>query len=170
MIKALGDWLDDERRDVRWLGLLAVWRIADTKVGELEDQFELTDTSASGRWTRLANRRRWPLLVALADEDPGLLDASPTWSGSCTRSSLAEEATATTLKRWMRAGKKDPTCIGPVGRFLALLGDDDPTVHGFCTCPLATPDRDEPLPAGIADRLERAIEHNIHYTDERDEQ
>ena len=43
------------------------------KVGELEEQFDLTDASAlAGRWT--ANRRRWPLLVALADEDPALLD------------------------------------------------------------------------------------------------
>ena len=31
-------------------------------------------------------------------------------------------------------------------------------------------DRDEPLPVAIADRLERAIEHNIHYTDEKDQQ
>ena len=46
------------------------------KVGELEEQFDLTDASAGGRWTRLAIRKRWPLLVALADEDPGL--AGPT--------------------------------------------------------------------------------------------
>ena len=47
VIKALADWLDDDRSDVRLLGLVAVLRIADMKVNELEDQFELTDTSAA---------------------------------------------------------------------------------------------------------------------------
>ena len=37
VIKTLGDWLDDERRDVRCLGLIAVWRLADMKVSEAED-------------------------------------------------------------------------------------------------------------------------------------
>jgi len=171
VIKALGNWLDDDRRDVRWLGLVAIWRITDTKVGELEDQFELTDTSAGGRWTRLANRRRWPLLVALADEDPGLLNPLADLVWQLHRSNLAEEATAKTLKSWMRAGKKDPTCIGPVGRFLALLGDDDSDrARLLHHVRLLRQDRDEPLPVAIADRLERAIEHNIHYTDEKDQQ
>ena len=74
VIEALSNWLDDDRRLVRQLALLTVLRIADMKVGELEDHFDLTDASADGRWTRLANRKRWPLLVALADEDPALLD------------------------------------------------------------------------------------------------
>jgi hypothetical protein len=87
------------------------------------------------------------------------------------RSNLAEEATAKTLKSWMRAGKKDPTCIGPVGRFLALLGDDgSDRARLLHLVRSLRQDRDEPLPVAVADRLERAIEHNIHYTDERDEQ
>jgi hypothetical protein len=168
VIKTLGDWLDDDRRDVRWLGLVAVGRIADIKVGELEDQFELTDTSVGGRWTRLANRRRWPLLVALADEDPSLLDPLADLVWQLTRSNLGEEKTRKTLKRWMRAGAKDPTCIGSVGRFLALLGDDHSDrarlLHLVRTL---RRDRDDPLPAAIADRLERAIEYNIHMNDEK---
>jgi hypothetical protein len=67
----------------------------------------------------------------------------------------------------MRAGKKDPACIGPVGRFLALLGDDQADrarlLHLLGSLRL---DPDEPLPAVIADRLERAIEFNVHTTDE----
>jgi hypothetical protein len=168
VIKALGGWLGDDRRDVWWLGIVAVWRIADMKVGELEDEFELTDTSAGGRWTRLANRRRWPLLVALADEDPALLDPFADLVWQLTRSALAEKGTAKTLKRWMRACKKDATCIGPVGRFLALLGDDHSDrarlLHLVSTL---RRDRDDPLPAAIADRLERAIEYNIHMSDEK---
>jgi hypothetical protein len=168
VIKALGDWLEDDRRDVRRLGLVAVLRIADKKVGELEDHFELTSTSAGGRWTRLANRSRWPLLVALADEDPGLLDPLADLVWQLTRSALAEEATAATLKRWMRAGKKDPACIGPVGRFLALLGDDQSDRERLLHLVRSLRrDRDEPLSAVIADRLERAIEYNIHITDEK---
>ena len=167
VIKTLGDWLDDDRRDVRQMGLVAVWRIADMKVGELEELFDLTATSVGGRWTRLTARGRWPLLVALADEDPGLLDPLADLVWQLTRSAWAEGAAAAALKRWMRAGKKDPTCIGPVGRFLALLGDDQSDrARLLHLVSLLRRDRDEPLPAAIADRFELAIEHNIHVTDE----
>jgi hypothetical protein len=166
VIKALSAWLEDDRSLVRQLGLVAVLRIADMKVGELEEQFDLTDASAGGRWTRLANRRRWPLLVALADEDPALLNPLADLVWQLTRSAQADEASAATLKRWMRAGKKDPACIGPVGRFLALLGDDDSDrarlLHILRSL---RRDRDEPLPGAIADRFELAIERNIHITD-----
>ena len=117
VIKTIAAWLDDDRRDVRRLGLVVVWRIAHTKVGELEEEFELTDTSAGGRWARLANRRRWPLLVALADEDPDLLDPLADLVWQLTRSSFLEEATAKILKRWMRAAAKDPDMPRP-GRSL----------------------------------------------------
>ena len=167
VIEALRAWLDDDRRLVRHLGLVAVLRIADMKVGELEEQFDLTDASAGGRWTRLAIRKRWPLLVALADEDPGLLDPLADLVRQLTRSAQADEASAATLKRWMRAGKKDPTCIGPVGRFLALLGDDESDRERLLHILRSLRrDRDEPLPSAIADRFELAIERNIHIADE----
>jgi hypothetical protein len=168
VIRALGDWLDDDRRDVRWLGLLAVILIAKAKVGELEDQFALTDASAGGRWTKLANRRRWPLLVALADEDPALLDPLADLVWQLTRSNLYEKDTVKALKGWMRAGAKDATCVGPVGRFLALLGDDHSDrarlLHLVRTL---RRDRDDPLPPAVADRLESAIRDNIHISDEK---
>jgi hypothetical protein len=168
VIDALCDWLDDDRRDVRRLGLVAVSRIAKAKVGELEDQFELTDTSAGGRWTKLANRRRWPLLVALADEDPDLLNPLVDLVWQLTRSNFLEKDTVKALKGWMRAGAKDSTCIGPVGRFLALLGDDHSDrarlLHLVGTL---RRDRDDPLPPAIADRFESAIRDNIHISDEK---
>jgi hypothetical protein len=168
VIRTLGDWLDDDRAKVRMLGLVAVLRIADMKVSELQDNFELASARAGGYWTRLADRRRWPLLVAMADEDPALLDPLADLVWQLTRSARAEEATADTLKRWMRAGKKDPTCIGPVGHFLALLGDDhSDRARLLHLVRSLRQDRDEPLPAIIADRLERAIECNIHITDEK---
>lgn len=168
VIKALNDWLNDDRRDVRWLGLVCVHRIADMKVGELELQFELTAESAGDRWARLANRRRWPLLVALADDDRALLDPLVDLVWQLTRSSLADQASAAALKRWIRAGKKDPTCIGPVGRFLALLGDDHADRARLLHLVRSLrQDRDEPLPAAVADRLQRAIEYNIHSPDQQ---
>jgi hypothetical protein len=146
-----------------------VSRIAKAKVGELEDQFELTDTSAGGRWTKLANRRRWPLLVALADEDPDLLDPLVDLVWQLTRSNLYEKDTVKALKGWMRAGAKDATCIGPAGRFLALLGDDHSDrarlLHLVRTL---RRDRDDPLPPPIADRFESAIRDNIHMSDEKE--
>ena len=136
------------------------------KVSQAED-FGLTATS-TGLWIRLANRSRWPLLVALADDDPALLDPLADLVWQLTRSARAQEASAISLKRWMRAGKKDPACIGPVGRFLALIGDDDSDrARLLHLVRLLRRDRDEPLPAAIADRLERAIEYNVHLMDEK---
>lgn len=165
VIAALSGWLDDDRRDVRLLGLLSVLRIADMKVEELEDQFELSPATADDRWTRLMDRRRWPLLVALADDDPDLLDPLADLVWQLTRSAQAEEATAKTLKRWIRAAKKDPACAGPVGHFLALLGDcHSDRTRLLHLVGLLRRDRDEPLSAPLADRLERAIEYNVHTT------
>ncbi len=166
VIKTLGDWLDDDRRDVRYLGLNTVQFLAYMRVSEAEE-FELTATG-TGLWTRLANRSRWPLLVALADEDPALLDPLADLVWRLARSAWAQEASTLSLKRWMRAGRKDPACIGPVGRFLALIGDDHADrARLLHLVDLLRRDRDEPLPAVIADRLERAIEYNIHITDQR---
>lgn len=169
VIKALRDWLDDDRRLVRQLGLVAVLRIADMKVEDLQEQFDLDADSTSGRWTRLASRPRWPLLVALADDDPGLLDPLADLVWQLTRSAQAEEASAATLKRWMNAGKKDRACIGPVGRFLALLGDDESDrARLLHILRLLRHDRDEPLPGDIADRFHLAVESNIHITEEQE--
>lgn len=169
VIKALRDWLDDDRRLVRQLGLVAVLRIADMKVGDLEEQFDLDSDSTNSRWTRLASRPRWPLLVALAEDDPGLLDPLADLVWQLTRSAQAEEASAAALKRWMNAGKKDRACVGPVGRFLALLGDDESDrARLLHILRLLRRDRDEPLPGDITDRFRLAIESNIHFTGEQE--
>jgi hypothetical protein len=166
VIKTLDRWLGDDRGQVRWLGIVTVYRIARVRVGELESQFELS-SNADGRWKQLTNRPRWPLVVALAEEDPSLLEPLADLVWHLTRSALAEKDTGKALQRWMRAGKKDPTCIGPVGRFLALLGDDPSDRARLLRLVRSLrQDRDEPLPAAIAGRFERAIAHNIHITGE----
>jgi hypothetical protein len=165
VIDKLTDWLDDERRDVRYLGFYTVYILAYMKVSDAED-FELT--ASIGLWTWLASRSKWPLLVALADEDPTLLEPLADLVWQLTRSARFQEDSTLALKRWMRAGKKDPACIGPVGRFLALVGDDHADrARLLHIVRLLRRDRDEPLPAPIADRLERAIEHNVHIVDEK---
>ena len=168
VVKALGAWLDDDRRLVRELGLRTVLRITDMKVDDLEDDFEITADSTAG-WTRLADRRQWPLLVALADDDPGMLDPLADLVWQLTRSAKAEKGSVAALKRWMNAGKKDRACIVPVGHFLALLGDDESDrarlLHALS---LLRRDRDEPLPGDIADHLELAIERNIHISGEQE--
>jgi hypothetical protein len=167
VIKTLADWLDDDRRDVRFLGLNAVYLLAYMRVSQAED-FGLTATNSSALWIRLANRPRWPLLVALADDDPALLNPLADLVWQLTRSAWAREASAHALKRWVHAGKKDPACIAPVGRFLALIGDDhSDRARLLHLVGSLRRDRDEPLPAAIADRLERAIEYNVHLVDEK---
>jgi hypothetical protein len=167
VIDTLADWLDDDRRDVRFLGLNAVYLLAYMRVSETED-FGLTARGSSALWIRLANRRQWPLLVALADQDPSLLNPLADLVWQLTRSARAQDASARALKRWMRAGKKDPACIGPVGRFLALIGDDySDRARLLHLIGLLRRDRDEPLPADLADRLESAVEYNVHLVDEK---
>jgi len=169
VVKALGDWLDDDRRLVRQLGLVTVHRITDMTVNELEDDFEMTADSTASQSARLAERGQWPLLVALADEDPGMLEPLADLVWLLTRSAQAQEASTASLKRWMNAGKKDPACIGPVGRFLALLGDDESDrARLLHIVSLVRRDRDEPLPGDIADRLELAIQSNVHIAAEPD--
>ena len=166
VLKALQDWLRDDRLAVRELALLAVLRIADMKVSDLED-LDMTSQTAGGRWTRLAHRNRWPLPVALAHEDPGLLDPLADLVWRLTRTAPAQLPVLEALTKWMRAGEKDRACVGPVGRFLALLGDDaaDRARLQHLVSALRR-DRDEPLPAEIADRYACAIEKNIHTEDE----
>lgn len=167
VIKTLADWLDDDRRDVRFLGLNAVYLLAYMRVNQTED-FGLTATSCGALSIRLARRRQWPLLVALADEDPSLLNPLADLVWRLTRSARAQEASARALKRWMRTGEKNPACIGPVGRFLALVGDDQSDrARLLHLVGLLRRDPDEPLPAAIADRLERAIQYNVHLVDEK---
>ena len=69
VIDMLDEWLGDDRLSVRRLGLLAVYRIANLKVSDVED-LELTIKAGGGHWERLLERDRWPLIVALAAEDP----------------------------------------------------------------------------------------------------
>lgn len=166
VLKTLGDWLIDDRRAVRQLGLLVVWRIAEMKVADVED-LDLTIEAGSGRWQRLAERDRWPLLVALAAEDPALLDPFVDVVWRMARAAPAQKPVLDVLGSWMRAGQKDRSCVGPVGRFLALLGDDDSDrARLLHLLDLLHRDRDDPLPADIAARLTSAIETNIHSADE----
>jgi hypothetical protein len=163
VITALKTWLDDSRRAVRQLALVTVLRIADVRVNELEILLELSSAETGFQWSRLADRPRWPMLVAVAEEDPALLDPLADLVWHLTRSGVDEPEIVKILARWMRAGEKDARCVGPVGKFLALLGDDEADrarllhiVDGLSR------NRDEPLPAGIAYRYWRAIESNIH--------
>lgn len=166
VLKALGDWLIDDRRTVRQLGLLVTWRIAEMKVADVED-LDLTIEAGGGRWTRLAERDRWPLLVALAADDPALLDSFVDVVWQMARAAPAQKPVLDVLGSWMRAGQKDRSCVGPVGQFLALLGDDESDrARLLHLIDVLRRDRDEPLPNDIADRLASAIETNIHTMDE----
>jgi hypothetical protein len=165
VLRALDDWLADSRRSMRALALLAVLRIADLRVSDL-DELDLADGAGGRSRLRPAGRDRWPLLVALAAEYPALRDALADLVWRAARALHAQRLALGVLGRWMRAAEEDRTCAGPLGRFLALIGDDDSDrARLLHLLSVLRQDPDEPLPADIADRLEQAIERNIHIGD-----
>jgi hypothetical protein len=169
VLTSLQAWLCDERLVLREFGLVVVLRLAATKVSELVD-LDLADEDVGRRWTRLVTRRRWPLLVALADEDEALLNPLVDLVWQVTRSASAQEAALDVLTDWLRAGEKDPSCVGPLGRFLALLGDDgSDRARLLHLVGVLRRDRDDPLPAALADYYTRAIEKNMHGWNEAGE-
>ena len=162
---AVSSWLRDDRLRVRILGLLVILRIAGMKVSDLED-LEMA-SQAGGGWMRLAERGRWPLLVALSDEDPALLAPLADLVWQLPRSAPAQAPALEVFEKWMRAGEKDRSCAGPVARFLAQLGDNDlDRARLMHLLGVLRRDQDDPLPADLADRYALAITKNIHTADE----
>jgi hypothetical protein len=167
VIDVLTTWLRDDRLAVRELALLVILRIATMKVSDLED-LELASQAAGGRWTQLAERGRWPLLLALSDEDPALRDPLADLVWQLPRAAPAQEAALDVFEKWMRAGEKDRSCAGPVARFLALLGDDHlDRARLMHLLGVLRRDQDDPLPADLADQYALAIEKNVHTTEQR---
>jgi len=165
VLDVLDSWLGDQRRLVRDLALRTILRIAALKAADLEDP-EISGTGDGQRRRRLGSRDQWPPLVAITDEDPGLLDPLADLVWQAARSAAAQAPSLEVLAGWIRAGQKDRSCLGPLGRFLALLGDDESDrARLLHLVGVLRRDRDEPLPADVADRLARAIEANIHSTD-----
>jgi hypothetical protein len=158
VLAVLEGWLADDRRTVRDLGLWVVMRIADLKAGSPDVDLQTTaDVTAA----RLAEREDWPLVVALAAENPELAGdlVDPIWH--MTQVASAQEQSLAITGRWLRACAKDSSCIGPVGRFLALLGDSErDRARLLHLISVLRSDRDDPLPGDIADRLVTTIETN----------
>ncbi len=168
VLRSVGEWLADERKAVRDLALMAVIRIADLRAADL-DEVDITSRATTGLWQHMTERREWPLVIALTDEDPSLLDpiADAVWQ--MTQSAAAREPTSDVLSSWMRACAKDRTCIRPTGRLLALLGDSDTDrARLLHLVNVLRADRDEPLPADIADRLSTTIQTSSDPSGEED--
>jgi len=157
VLATLERWLGDDRRDVRQLGLRAALRIANAKVADLDDPGALAQAS-SRQWQRLDEREDWPLLAALADENPDLLDPFADIVWPVTRSAAFQALGLDVLTSWVRACQKDHAAIAAVGRLLTLLGDDE-TDQARLThlIDALSRDREDPLPSDIAERLTYAI-------------
>lgn len=162
VIDALKSWLAQDRRELRSLALVAVRRIADMKVEDCQ-QLELAADSLDVPRAFFSDRGKWPLLVAIADADEVLLDPLVDLVWELSRSGWAERPTIEILTGWMRAAQKDPRCLGPLARFVALLGDDDNDRKRLLhILDRLRVDPDEPLDDPVADRLKRAIVYNAH--------
>jgi hypothetical protein len=160
VLDAVAGWLADDRRPVRDFGLWVVMRIADLKAGSADADLASAARHVSAE--RLADRADWPLVVALADENPKLLDPLVDVLWKATQVASAQEQSLAVLGRWIRTCAKDSSCIGAVGRFLALLGDSETDRDRLVyLIGVLRSDRDEPLSGEIADRLVTTIKTNV---------
>jgi len=159
VLATLLGWLYDHRIATRNLGQLAMLRIADLKVADVEYTDSGTRPAAGSAYP--ASRRAWPLLAAAADQDPGLLGRFADLLWQVTQSAAARGTIRDVLSRWIRAGQRDTACVGPVGRLIALLGDSESAIRWLLDIvDELRHDPDDPLPASIADRLAHMIETN----------
>lgn len=165
VIQTLENWLSDERRSVRELALLTLLRIGSMKAGDIDD---LDPITAADGFTKLADRENWPLILALSAEDPALTDPLADLYWQVTRSAAAHEPALKMVASWMRAAGNDRTCTRPAARFLALVGDDeDDRKRLIHLVDVVRKDRDEPLPADLADIFALAIETNRYPGSEK---
>ncbi|MFJ1706542.1 hypothetical protein [Kitasatospora sp. NPDC088346] len=167
VLRRIGQWVQGRRRDRQDqdLGLLSVARLAATRVGEIWDGEASPD---------LADYQKWPLALALATAREGrtVPVADLLWHALQV---LRSRATVTaSLEVWLRraCSEEGEALFTGLERLLPLLVDDDEDRERLrWLINRMVEDEDDPLPAGQARRIWRAVESrpltNTHREKER---
>lgn len=116
-------WLEDRRTSVCDLALLTIIRLSRMKVNDLWDINIFASGSGRDRWPLIADRGRWPLLLALQDEDAKFTEpfADLVWRSLDTARS--RDAALKSLTRWIQGSERDRSYLPALASFLRLLAD-----------------------------------------------
>lgn len=116
-------WVTSRRPELIDLALVATLSIASVKVSELLNPSRLTDGPAGDRWPRLTERGAWPLMLAMATDDPSLFTPFADMVWNAVENARARRSALTLLGKWALGAQRDPAQLTPLARFLRLLGD-----------------------------------------------
>ncbi|MGH3868753.1 MAG: hypothetical protein ACRDQ4_22060 [Pseudonocardiaceae bacterium] len=114
-----------DRKSLQLLALQTVLLMADLRVWSLsERQFAGTRPGGPSFPQRFEERRRWPLLLALLDDDPSLADPVARLLRQALRSAH-REMFLKKLGSWMQAAQEDPACLAVLVDLLPNLVEDE---------------------------------------------
>jgi hypothetical protein len=157
VVRRLLRWLDDRRQVVRDLALLVIVRLINAKVSDLWDVEMFATESGRDRWPLLAHRGRWPLLLALQDEQPKFTEpfADLVWRALNTARSRSAGLDAVT--QWIQCRERDPCYLRALASFLMLLADTTGAKRLRNLVATLRTDLQRPLAPDIADYLDHAL-------------
>ena len=149
VLRRIARWLEDDRRDVADLGLIAVLRLAAARTADVWD----ADYSAE-----LGPYVTWPLALALVAARPALGDEVADLLWEALRTGRAGAAAADAIAGWLRGVGADDDKVPVLTDFLPQLVNDAGDLRRLRHL-LASlrNDPDEPLDPAVARRLDEAL-------------
>jgi hypothetical protein len=154
----LGIWFRADRQAVANVALAATLTAAATKVADLLNIDLITAGAGRDRWPQLSGRGKWPLLLALAADDPRLVDPFVDLLWTTLELARSQSAALDVLSEWIDTGQRDRSSLTMLATFLHLLGDSRDSrkrLHHLIDTMRRRWER--PLAADIADYLDAAI-------------
>ncbi|WP_344680556.1 hypothetical protein [Saccharopolyspora taberi] len=155
VLDCLATWIRSERSSLRWLALLTIVHIVALRGYDLR----LLTLSASHEHPPLpASRDRWPLLLALREQDEQLTESFADLLRRALRCRGGNWIARELLGRWIRAAERDADCLDALAEFLPHLVSDDGDLRRLLYL-LTRMRRDwsDPLPDDVATRLESSL-------------
>jgi hypothetical protein len=157
VVRRLLRWLDDRRQVVRDLALLVIVRLANAKVSDLWDAGMFATESGRDRWPLLAHRGRWPLLLALQDEQPKFTESFADLMWRALDTARSRSAGLDAVSQWIRCRERDPRYLCALAAFLLLLADATGAKRLRHLVATLRTDLQRPLSPNIADYLDSVL-------------
>jgi hypothetical protein len=147
-------WTTARWRSVRDLGLLSV-----LQTGTLNPDNLLAElTPLATRWPRLAERKRWPLVLAIQGDEPELAGPLADHWWTLLDTARSRDAGLDVIGRWIRTAARDGECLAALIPFLRLLADaPDSRKRLLNRIERMRKDWRKPLAGAVADRLADAL-------------